>query len=42
MDLSYGAAELDANVAQILSAATSNGRAYRVDVRFWGCPRSRS
>ena len=34
------AVEQDANVAQVLSVTTMNGRPYRLDVRFWSCPRS--
>ena len=33
------AAEVDANVAQVLTATTINGRVHRLDVRFWSCPR---
>ena len=32
------AAEVDANVAQVLAATTINGRVHRLDVRFWSCP----
>ncbi len=32
------AAEVDANVAQVLTATTINGRVHRLDVRFWTCP----
>ena len=32
------AAEVDANVAQVLTATTMNGRVHRLDVRFWSCP----
>ena len=32
------AAKAGANVAQVLMVALSNGRPYRLDVRFWRCP----
>lgn len=32
------AAEVDANVAQVLTATTYNGRVHRLEVRFWSCP----
>ena len=32
------AAEAHANVAQVLTATTINGRVHRLDVRFWSCP----
>lgn len=32
------AAEHGANLAQVLTVATSNGKPHRLDVRFWSCP----